>query len=130
MHFKNLFIALLALGTADAKIKKLIDTSGKFEPDKITTPQTKNIALGSCPCDLTLNSCDVFCCCDADCSSDILDFWNTNYEEYCAKNYIYEKYKPYSQCIDQNTLYAVNSRMGMQESVVNGRTCVELDVGG
>ena len=79
MNLNLLLLAIFAFGSSDAKIKKLIDKSGKFEPDKITTAQTKNIALGSCPCDLTLNSCDVYCCCDSDCSSEIINFWNENY---------------------------------------------------
>ncbi|CAF0912527.1 unnamed protein product [Rotaria sordida] len=29
-----------------------------------------NTDIGSCPCDLTANQCDVSCCCDPDCSSD------------------------------------------------------------
>ena len=72
----NLKAILFVLLGCEAKIKKLIDRSGKFEPDKITTAQTKNIALGSCPCDLTLNSCDVYCCCDNDCAPEITEFWN------------------------------------------------------
>ena len=75
MILKTLVLATIAFSGSDAKIKKLIER-GAFEKDKATVPQSQNIALGSCPCDLTLNSCDVYCCCDSDCSSEILAYWN------------------------------------------------------
>lgn len=46
----------------------------------------KTTALNICTCDVTLNSCDAYCCCDRDCSADVLNFWQANYNEYCAKN--------------------------------------------
>ena len=45
-------------------------------------------AFGQCRCDITLHSCDTFCCCDKDCDEDVRAFWTENYNEYCAKNYI------------------------------------------
>ena len=55
-----------------------------------------NNAFGQCKCDVTLNSCDVYCCCDADCNAEIRAFWKENYSVYCAKNQIMTQYKPYS----------------------------------
>ena len=78
---------------------------------------------------MTLNSCDVYCCCDQDCNIDIRNFWKENYNEYCAKNTIMKQYKPYSQCIDANVMAGYNSRMGMQASELNNRLCISLDVG-
>lgn len=35
-----------------------------------------------CVCDLTLNSCDSFCCCDSDCTSSIIQKWTD--QDHCA----------------------------------------------
>ena len=64
---------------------------GKVLP---TTPPTAaeiaaaENAFGQCRCDITLASCDTFCCCDKDCDEDVRAFWTENYNDYCAKNYI------------------------------------------
>ena len=106
-----------------------MDTSqGTVDTEKTTVSQ-KAISLGSCPCDLT-NSCDVYCCCDPDCGEEITDFWKINYGDYCAKSYIYEKYRPDQQCIDDQLLYSMNLRMGMSNTTLNNKTCVTMDVGG
>jgi hypothetical protein len=51
-------------------------------------------ALGSCTCDITLGSCDAYCCCDRDCAPEITAFWNDNSDDFCAKNFIGSDYKP------------------------------------
>lgn len=54
----------------------------------------ENNALGRCTCDITLGSCDAYCCCDLDCNKEIRQFWNDNSDNYCAKNHIGKGYKP------------------------------------
>jgi len=77
--------------------KKLYQTDPALaNTDKQTTVPQANNAFGECRCDVTLNSCDVYCCCDQDCNIDIRNFWKENYNEYCAKNTIMKQYKPYS----------------------------------
>ena len=125
---KILFIYLIVFSVA-GRIKTIMDTSGGIVDTEKTTVNTKAISLGSCPCDLT-NSCDVYCCCDSDCDEEITDFWKINYAEYCAKSYIYEKYRPDQQCIDDVLLYSMNLRMGMSNTTTNNKTCVNMDVGG
>lgn len=85
--------------------------------------------MGGCTCDVTLNSCDTYCCCDTDCPSEILNFWNANYNTYCTKNYIGSAYSPLEKCVDQAFIYDYNKRMGMEISEANGQLCVELDTG-
>ena len=57
-------------------------------PDTPTVSAAAENAFGQCRCDITLHSCDTFCCCDKDCDEDVRAFWTENYNEYCAKNYI------------------------------------------
>ena len=99
----------------------------------VTTPLVDNTAFGQCSCDRTLNQCDSYCCCDQDCSTPILDFWKSNYDQFCAKSYAGgQEYKPFSKCIDSKNIYNFNKRMGMQVSQQNkdGQLCIELDAGG
>lgn len=42
-----------------------------------TTPAAKNLTAG-CACDLTLNECDVGCCCDPDCASGLTELFTSN----------------------------------------------------
>lgn len=125
---RTLLISII-LASVSARIKTLVDTTGGTVDTEKTTVNPKAISLGSCPCDLS-NSCDVYCCCDPDCSVAITDFWKANYADYCAKSYIFEKYKPEQQCIDDQILYNMNLRMGMSKTTMNQKTCVNMDVGG
>lgn len=101
----------------------------KVDLEKETTSTSDNNAFGECKCDVTLGSCDVYCCCDLECNGDVRNFWLSNYNDYCAKNSIMQKYKPYSQCIDSNVLSGYNKRMGMSITNVNNQVCVQMDVG-
>lgn len=107
----------------------MITISGTVDTNAITTPITENTAFGTCSCDKTLNSCDVYCCCDTDCGSDILAYWNQNYNTYCTKSYIGSAYRPFSQCIGASHIFTYNQRMGMQVTNINEQLCVELDTG-
>ena len=57
----------------------------------------------------------------------MLKTWNANYDDYCAKNYIGQEFKPASKCIDNRYIYKYNSRVGMKVTVENDELCVELD---
>ena len=54
----------------------------------------KENALKFCPCDVTANSCDAYCCCDYnDCAKEVITFWTENYADICEKNTIQNQYK-------------------------------------
>ncbi|XP_046547301.1 tectonic-3-like [Haliotis rubra] len=55
-----------------------------------------NTDIGTCPCDLTGNACDVNCCCDTDCSAD--------------------DRLSFSQCLPFS--YSVDDRLCLQEQVI------------
>ncbi|XP_035681133.1 tectonic-3-like [Branchiostoma floridae] len=55
-----------------------------------------NTNVGSCTCDLTLNACDVNCCCDADCSS--------------------QDAQSFSQCLEN--LYKPDDRLCVQDHII------------
>ncbi|XP_046380204.2 tectonic-3-like [Haliotis rufescens] len=64
-----------------------------------TQPPTQipaNTDIGTCPCDLTGNACDVNCCCDADCSAD--------------------DRLSFSECLPFS--YSVDDRLCLQEQVI------------
>ena len=124
------FVGALAIAAQSvAAFKKLmVADPALVKPNALTTQATAFNAF-SCLCDITKNSCDAYCCCDPDCDASVKDFWNENYNLYCAKNTIVQKNKPSTQCIDENALSGFNKRMGMQNTTINGQTCVSLDVG-
>jgi len=88
MKLPTLF-ALTFLGGAEAFNRLYpIDATAVGDTSSVTTEVIPNNAFGECKCDLTLNSCDVYCCCDDDCNADILAYWKENYNDYCARNSI------------------------------------------
>lgn len=90
----------------------------------------ENNALDLCPCDVTKDSCDAYCCCDtADCDAEVIKFWNENYNDYCAENDISNRYKSqYSACVDTALLLEANPVDGMTVIERDGLACVELRV--
>ena len=87
---------------------------GQIDLEGVSTDVTvKDTALGACICDITSNSCDAYCCCDTDCNPKVLEFWNQNYNTYCAKNFIASTYRPQELCVSNKHLYSYNKRMGM-----------------
>ena len=100
----------------------------KPDKSKFTDGTTNDVALdyksfSSCPCDITKNSCDVYCKCDDDCATDVKFTWDT------ALNYINVAYKPQQRCIDRSEIYHYNIRMGMKLNDDGKKLCVELDSG-
>ena len=95
-------ILLLSLATfAKGQLNSLYPiVPGMVSTTNVTTPIVDNTAFGACECDRTLNSCDVYCCCDQDCSAPILQYWQANYPQFCALSYTGQEYKPLQQCID------------------------------
>ena len=90
-----LLLAASILATANALKKKVpIDPALVADTLTATVSDAELNAFGQCRCDITLNSCDPYCCCDTDCDADVRNFWMENYNEYCAKNYIMKQYKP------------------------------------
>ena len=112
-YFKVLALMSIGLVCETAAFKKLlVGDPTLVDANALTTDASKNNAFG-CMCDITFQSCDVYCCCDPDCDANVRNFWTENYNDYCAKNQIMSKYKPNTQCVDQNIISGYNKRMGM-----------------
>ncbi|XP_059193375.1 tectonic-2 [Centropristis striata] len=58
-----------------ARIHALLVPANTGSDNKTVIPNQVYQPLGSCPCDLTLRSCDVRCCCDKDCSTEDLELF-------------------------------------------------------
>jgi len=79
---------------------------------------------------MTYGQCDAGCCCDKDCDAGVRKFWESNYNKYCAKNYIFQQNKPPTQCIKKSLIFKTNIRPGMYNTTVDDKLCYELDTGG
>ena len=100
----------------------------------VTIDENDYLLGGECPCDITKNSCDAYCCCDSDCGDKITTFWKTNNpdnsdDNYCAKNDLGIAYKPKEKCIDRSFIYHYNKRLGLKFNDSDDQLCVETDVG-
>ncbi|XP_035235031.1 tectonic-2 [Anguilla anguilla] len=60
-----------------AQIYALILPTGPLSENKTAIPNQAYQPLGPCPCDLNAGACDVRCCCDQDCSPDVLKLFGT-----------------------------------------------------
>lgn len=74
-------------------------------------------SLSACNCDITQNSCDFMCCCDPDCGSSLLNYWNS----YCTS--------PITQCSSKfsKTLEGGWRSMKVATDVINRVLCVSID---
>lgn len=81
-------------------------------------------------CDITRNQCDAYCCCDSDCSEEVLEAWQAEEESLC-ENYVGDSQKPLTKCMDLRYIQDYNERSdkGMKVTEVAGELCVELDTG-
>ncbi|XP_071389185.1 tectonic-2 isoform X2 [Centroberyx affinis] len=61
-----------------AKIYALLLPTDSGSDNKTLIPNQVYQPLGSCPCDLTLEACDVRCCCDKDCSPEDLKLFESH----------------------------------------------------
>jgi hypothetical protein len=93
MRYLVIFVSILLAATHAASQKNTpgrqklaADPSAKVNTETPSVSAAANNAFGQCRCDITVNSCDTFCCCDKDCDDDVKAFWTENYNEYCAKN--------------------------------------------
>lgn len=81
-----------------------------------STAVTNNIEDGTevsdCTCDITSNSCDISCCCDADCPADTLTLWLNDATAFC-NNAIEDSLQPLTKCIDRDYLAFWNDRPGI-----------------
>lgn len=107
-------------------VSKTVAFPRKFyavDPEKVditkvsTDVSTENSALNSCQCDITRGSCDAYCCCDTDCDDNILNEWRSRYDEFCAKNFLDQAFRPAQRCIDTALLWDQNLRMGLVMTV-------------
>ncbi|XP_066510478.1 tectonic-2-like isoform X1 [Hoplias malabaricus] len=64
--------APLASLIIQAQIYAQLSPAGPVSDNKTIVPNQVFQPLGSCPCDLTPGACDVQCCCDQDCTAELL----------------------------------------------------------
>ncbi|XP_067862351.1 tectonic-2 isoform X2 [Heptranchias perlo] len=50
---------------------------GTVNENKMLIPQQKYQPLGPCPCNLTARACDVRCCCDEECTPNMIQLFNS-----------------------------------------------------
>uniref|UniRef100_A0A8B9K158 Tectonic family member 2 n=1 Tax=Astyanax mexicanus TaxID=7994 RepID=A0A8B9K158_ASTMX len=62
----------LASLIVQAQIYALLPPAGPVSENKTVIPNQVFQPLGRCPCDLTPGECDVRCCCDQDCTPELL----------------------------------------------------------
>ncbi|KAJ8379337.1 hypothetical protein SKAU_G00001150 [Synaphobranchus kaupii] len=67
----------LATLLVQAQIYALILPTGPVSDNKTSIPNQAFQPLGPCPCDLTVGACDVRCCCDQECSPDLLQLFES-----------------------------------------------------
>jgi tectonic-1/3 len=90
---------------------------------------SENEDPGDCICDLTADSCDVYCCCDSECSDDLVKEWDNDDPE--ENKCVEESYSDYGQtyCVNSQEFYIDNARRGMKTATdtINKLLCVEVD---
>ena len=57
-----------------------IDTTGELNLVQVSSPSNSVDFANICLCDVTVNSCDAYCCCDDDCAQSVLDTWMADYD--------------------------------------------------
>lgn len=62
-----------------------------------------NTDFDNCRCDITVNSCDLNCCCDSDCSDDVIKRWSKT-EFTCKYEGITENVLDASECYDRGVV--------------------------
>lgn len=83
----------------------------------------------NCVCDLTLNSCDAFCCCDSDCAADVISTWDTsNLKTNKCVNSKFTSYQSTS-CPSSAEKYLEKARDGTDNTAdrMNNLLCVDYD---
>lgn len=77
---------------------------------------------GTCICDVTLASCDAYCCCDSTCLSLVTSEWDSN----CAAESLSSFGNIY--CVETSEVYKINSRRGMDSANgTNTQDCIQID---
>ncbi|KAJ8263633.1 hypothetical protein COCON_G00160900 [Conger conger] len=67
----------LATLRVQVEIYALVPPTGPVSDNKTIIPNQAYQPLGPCPCDWTAGACDARCCCDPDCSPDVLQLFET-----------------------------------------------------
>lgn len=81
-------------------------------------------SLGDCVCDLTIESCDAYCCCDSDCVSSVINVWKS--DDLCVKS----KFTTYqTRCSTLQHVSIDNTRRAMQVATdsVKDLLCIYID---
>ncbi|XP_026878954.2 tectonic-2 isoform X2 [Electrophorus electricus] len=66
---------LLTSLTVQAEIYALLPSAGHVSGNKTVIPNQVFQPLGRCPCDLLPGECDIRCCCDQDCTPELLSLF-------------------------------------------------------
>jgi len=65
----SISLILSAFVSVGEGLNRLYPVIQEANDDVKTTQVIENTALGQCTCDVTLNSCDLYCCCDEECDA-------------------------------------------------------------
>jgi len=107
-------------------------TQIQINPNLISNSQQSNEYTAStnyqpCHCDEVANSCDIYCCCDSQCSDSLVSAWST--AERCA-NYNYHNHTgmPLADCLTYRETYEFNKQDSIQHYLdpFTQLFCVEL----
>lgn len=76
----------------------------------VSVSETKNIA--PCSCDITPNVCDAYCCCDIECSSELIQSWKDAEFNTCS-NIPDKDYYSILDCSSLDEIYTFNSEISI-----------------
>eukprot|EP00927_Polykrikos_kofoidii_P031473 TRINITY_DN27048_c0_g2_i1.p1 TRINITY_DN27048_c0_g2~~TRINITY_DN27048_c0_g2_i1.p1 ORF type:complete len:685 (+),score=101.16 TRINITY_DN27048_c0_g2_i1:149-2203(+) len=81
--------------------------------------------VGQCGCDIAIGQCDVHCCCDPDCSSEVLGDLRSSFQ--CLPDGAADT--SLHTCYSQSWVHSVNARTDLWVLVddISGLLCVEVD---
>jgi hypothetical protein len=96
--------------------------------EKISVAYQPNPLFSACTCDLTGSSCDAYCCCDTECSTRLVNEWNSLSK---CKNINYEALRgaPLNKCVKDQQIYEYNRKRGLNNYMdpFTKLFCVYLD---
>ena len=96
----------------------------------VTTSESKNIS--PCRCDITPDVCDKFCCCDKNCSEELVQQWSTNTEHNLCENINEDDFYSFVNCKQEELIFDYNTNKTIlnYRTALNNLLCVLYDNSG
>ena len=116
LNFRNVF----------SNFGPTIDSNGGLIEEE-SVPQSENLDMGPCPCDLT-NRCDYRCCCDNDCPSSNIQDWID--KDICI-NKLKERMEDF-KCLNNDKTFKYNKKkagLSIKDHIYN-IMCIQFDNSG